>query len=42
MDENSDGSVVLCLADGNKLAAKFVIDACPHNALVEFDGNVRD
>ncbi len=42
MNENSDGSVVLCLADGEKLATKFVIDAGADNALVEFDGNVRD
>jgi hypothetical protein len=30
------------LAGGEKLAAKFVIDAGADNALVEFDGNVRD
>jgi hypothetical protein len=30
------------LADGEKLATKFVIDAGADNALVEFDGNVRD
>ena len=28
--------------DGEKLATKFVIDAGADNALVEFDGNVRD
>ena len=32
-----------CLADGDKLAAKFVIDAGADNALVEFDNlSVRD
>jgi hypothetical protein len=30
------------MAGGEKLATKFVIDAGADNALVEFDGNVRD